>query len=48
MTRVFIANDSAALAVGAESVARKLRDEAAKRSIVVEIVRTGSRGLYWL
>ncbi len=48
MTRVFIANDSAALAVGAEPVARKLRDEAAKRSIVVEIVRTGSRGLYWL
>jgi formate dehydrogenase iron-sulfur subunit len=48
MTRVFIPNDSAALAVGAESVARELNKEAAKRNRPIEIVRTGSRGLYWL
>ena len=48
MTRVFIPNDSAALAVGAEAVARKLREETAKRNLAVDIVRTGSRGLYWL
>ena len=48
MTRIFVPNDSAALAVGAEAVARALRDEAARRGIAVEFIRTGSRGLYWL
>ena len=46
--RVFVPNDSASLAVGAEAVARKLRDEAARRKLTIDIVRTGSRGLYWL
>jgi formate dehydrogenase iron-sulfur subunit len=48
MTRVFIPNDSAALAVGADAVARALQEEAEKRKLPVEIARTGSRGLYWL
>jgi len=48
MTRIFIPNDSAALAVGAEAVARAVLLEAAQRSLVIDIVRTGSRGLHWL
>ena len=48
MTRIFIPNDSAALAVGAEAVERAVLLEAAQRSLVIDIVRTGSRGLHWL
>jgi formate dehydrogenase iron-sulfur subunit len=44
MTRVFIPRDAAALAVGADAVARAV---AAARPDL-EIVRTGSRGLFWL
>ncbi len=42
MTRVYIPRDSTALALGAEKVARAFARPG------VEIVRTGSRGLYWL
>jgi formate dehydrogenase iron-sulfur subunit len=48
VTRIFISRDSGALCVGAEAVAKKFRDEAKDRSLDVEIVRTGSRGMYWL
>jgi formate dehydrogenase iron-sulfur subunit len=43
VTRVFIPRDSGALAVGAEAVAQALIATPG-----VELVRTGSRGLYWL
>jgi formate dehydrogenase iron-sulfur subunit len=46
--RVFIPGDAGALAVGADEVAAALRTAAQARNIAVEIVRTGSRGLYWL
>lgn len=42
---VFIPRDAAALAVGADKVARKLAELAGDR---VNIVRNGSRGLLWL
>jgi formate dehydrogenase iron-sulfur subunit len=48
MTRVFVPGDSTALALGAEAVARAVRDEAKRRNLDVTLVRTGSRGLYWL
>ena len=48
MTRVFVPSDSAALAVGAEGVARTLRATAETRKLALEIVRTGSRGMHWL
>jgi formate dehydrogenase iron-sulfur subunit len=50
MIRLFVPRDSAALAVGADEVAEALRDECAKRSpeVEIEIVRNGSRGLFWL
>ena len=46
--RVFIPRDAGAIAVGADEVASKLEQAAAKRGAPIEIVRTGSRGLYWL
>ena len=46
--RVFVPRDSGALAMGAESVAAAIRDEAGRRGEPVDVVRTGSRGMYWL
>ena len=46
--RLFIPRDAGAIAVGADEVALAFEQAAAKRSIAIEIVRTGSRGLYWL
>jgi formate dehydrogenase iron-sulfur subunit len=46
--RLFVSRDAGAVAVGADEVALVLGLAAAKRSIEIEIVRTGSRGLYWL
>jgi len=46
--RIFISRDSGALCVGAEAVATTFRKAFEKRGLNVEIVRTGSRGLYWL
>jgi formate dehydrogenase iron-sulfur subunit len=46
--RLFIPRDAAALAVGADEVATGIRAAAARRNAAVDIVRTGSRGLYWL
>ena len=43
MTRIFVPRDSGAIAVGANEVAR-----AVARTQPVEVVRNGSRGLYWL
>jgi formate dehydrogenase iron-sulfur subunit len=47
-TKLFIPRDCAALAVGAEAVARSVVAEAERRGEAVDIVRTGSRGLFWL
>ncbi|MGE0736482.1 MAG: formate dehydrogenase beta subunit [Alphaproteobacteria bacterium] len=46
--RMFIPRDSGALAVGADEVAAALAKSAQRKSITLDIVRTGSRGLYWL
>ncbi|HKW84630.1 MAG TPA: NADH-ubiquinone oxidoreductase-F iron-sulfur binding region domain-containing protein [Burkholderiaceae bacterium] len=45
---VYVPRDSAALAVGADEVASALRDECARRGIALNLVRNGSRGLFWL
>ena len=42
-TRVYVPRDAAALALGADAVAALLRQAGD-----VEVVRTGSRGLFWL
>jgi formate dehydrogenase iron-sulfur subunit len=46
--RIFVSCDAGAVAVGADEVALVLGLAADKRGIEIEIVRTGSRGLYWL
>jgi formate dehydrogenase iron-sulfur subunit len=46
--QVFVPRDAAALAVGADAVADRLQAEAARRGLAIEIVRNGSRGLFWL
>ncbi|WP_108522633.1 formate dehydrogenase beta subunit [Bradyrhizobium algeriense] len=46
--RIFVPRDAGAVAVGADDVALALAQAAKARNIAVEIVRTGSRGLYWL
>jgi formate dehydrogenase iron-sulfur subunit len=46
--RVFVPRDSAALAAGADEVAAALASACARRGLAVDIVRNGSRGLFWL
>ena len=46
--RLFIPRDSGALAVGADEVAAAFAVAGNKRNLTLDIVRTGSRGLYWL
>ena len=48
IAKVFVPGDSSALAVGAGATARAIADEARARGAEIEIVRTGSRGLFWL
>lgn len=47
MARVYVPKDSAAVAVGADGVASALVAAAAGRGTSLDIVRTGSHGLYW-
>ncbi len=46
--KVFVPCDSAALAVGADQVAVAIQTEASRRGLNVDMVRNGSRGLFWL
>jgi len=46
--RVFVPRDAAAVAVGADEVARLLAATAKKAAVSIEMVRNGSRGMLWL
>jgi formate dehydrogenase iron-sulfur subunit len=46
--RIFVSRDAGAIAVGADEVAGALEQAAQMRGLAIELVRTGSRGLYWL
>ena len=46
--RIFVPGDASAVALGAEAVARAIAAIAQKRNQPIEIVRNGSRGLFWL
>jgi len=46
--RIFIPGDAGAIAVGADEVASALIAATRGNGAAVEIIRTGSRGLYWL
>ena len=46
--KIYIPQDTAALALGAERVATAMAEEIAARGLDVAIVRNGSRGMHWL
>ena len=48
MTRVFISRDAASLSLGAARIARLIGEESLVRDLALEIVATGSRGMFWL
>lgn len=48
MLTLYIPMDSVACAVGADAVAAEFAAEAARRKLDINIVRTSSRGLFWL
>ena len=48
MVKVYVPRDSSALSLGANRTAKKIHEEAAKRGIEIELIRNGSRGLFWL
>ncbi len=48
MTRIFVPKDAAALAVGADKVAKTIDEIASERGKAVSLVRTGSRGMFFL
>jgi len=45
---VYVPRDSAARALGADETAAALAVEGARRGLALEVVRNGSRGLFWL
>ncbi|PZO79872.1 MAG: formate dehydrogenase [Mesorhizobium amorphae] len=47
-TRIFVPGDSAALSLGADKVAQAVEREIAARGLDAEVVRNGSRGMFWL
>jgi formate dehydrogenase iron-sulfur subunit len=48
MMRIYLPQDAAALALGAEAVLRALRAEASRLGVGLDVVRTGTRGAVWL
>lgn len=48
MVKVYVPIDSTALSLGAERTAKKISLEAQLRGVDIELVRNGSRGLFWL
>jgi len=47
-TKVYIPRDSSALSLGADQTAKAIATEATKRGANIDIIRNGSRGLFWL
>ncbi|MEI7839605.1 MAG: NADH-quinone oxidoreductase subunit NuoF [Methylococcaceae bacterium] len=45
---VYVPCDSSAVSVGANRVANAITQEAEKRGVAINVVRNGSRGMYWL
>jgi formate dehydrogenase iron-sulfur subunit len=46
--KVYVPRDAAALALGAQAVADAIDVEAQRRDVEIELVRNGSRGMFWL
>ncbi|MDG2292984.1 MAG: formate dehydrogenase, partial [Methylophilaceae bacterium] len=48
MVKVFVPRDSTALSLGADKTAKAIQLEAEKRGIAIQLIRNGSRGLFWV
>jgi len=48
MITIYVPRDTTACALGADAVAEVISAEAAQRDIGIQVVRNGSRGLFWL
>ncbi len=46
--KIYVPGDATACALGADAVARAVAAEAKQRGIEIELIRNGSRGLFWL
>ena len=47
-TRVYVPCDAAALAVGADTVTRAIETQIAARRLDAQVIRNGTRGMFWL
>jgi len=47
-TKVYVPRDATALALGAEAIVNAIASVAKHRGVDIEIVRNGSRGMFWL
>lgn len=45
---IYVPCDTTALSLGADQVAQQIRDHASKQGTDINIIRNGSRGLFWL
>ncbi len=48
MVKVYVPRDSSALSLGADKTAKAIVAEAAKRGVEIELIRNGSRGMFYL
>ncbi|MFM7115563.1 MAG: formate dehydrogenase beta subunit [Planctomycetota bacterium] len=46
--RVYVPSDTTAASIGADRVARAIEAEAKRRHLSIDLVRNGSRGMFWL
>lgn len=46
--KIFVPRDSTALSLGADRTAKAIQAEADKRDIEINLIRNGSRGLFWI
>lgn len=46
--RVYVPSDTTAASIGADRVARLIEAEAKRRNLSIDLVRNGSRGMFWL
>ena len=45
---IYVPCDSSAISLGADRIATSIINEAKKRNIAIQLIRNGSRGLFWL
>src|SRR5579884_2284335 len=46
--KIYVPGDAAAIAMGADGVARAIENQLASRRMDAQVVRNGSRGMFWL